>query len=121
VAIRPPAADLPVSSVRLDSADFVDISQRKNALRATHSHGFTCEKPPKGLYMCRLAMPRGTHEADTCAQLIAMHQRPNRANDRRSVLEGLLVDRSTVQMLVGPYLPLHGELICQHPVGPVVW
>ena len=47
----PRAADIAVPHAHEDYTKFINVSERKEALTNNHEHGFTCEKPPKGLYM----------------------------------------------------------------------
>ena len=118
---RPRAADLPVPDAASDYGAFIDVLHKKAALLMHHVHGFSCEKPPKGLFMCHLCMGRGIHEGRTCPLLIALHARPDHKTHRRADIVGMPLDAATIALLDRPYEPMTGELIRPHTIGPVAW
>jgi hypothetical protein len=118
---RPRAADLEVPLARNDYEGFMEVAQKKAVLLGMHCHSFTCEKGPKGLYMCRLCFARGVHSEATCPLLISMTKRPDRKAGIRAELAGLTVHDATINMIDQPYRPQEGQLVRPHPVGPLVW
>jgi hypothetical protein len=58
---RPRAADIVVPPAALDFDGFCNVAEQKCMLTNLHKHGFSCEKTRKGRFMCRLALPRGSH------------------------------------------------------------
>ncbi|CAN0199302.1 unnamed protein product [Lampetra planeri] len=118
---RPCTANLNVLDAMAHYGEFVAMGQRKSALSQHHKHGFSCEKPPKGLYMCRLCMAHGVHAEHTCPLMIAMHKRLEHKDNQRAILVGLPVDQATLDVIDGPYDPLRSQLIRPHHFGPIVW
>jgi hypothetical protein len=119
--VLPTAFELTVPNASENFAGFLDCAQQKASLIGHHKHGFTCQKPPKGLYMCRLCMGRGIHERPTSPLIIAMHTRPDHKLHKRAILSGYAVDKATLSLIDGSYRPLDGQLIRPHSNGPVVW
>ena len=110
-----------VPDASMDYEGFIQIAQKKSIILGSHKHGFACEKPPKGLYMCRLSMGRGIFNHDTKPLIIALRKAGDRKIKKRAILDGLDLDIGTFKLLSNPYRPLNGNFIRPHPAGPVVW
>jgi hypothetical protein len=61
------------------------------------------------------------HKSNTCPHLIILFTLKNMANKQRADIQAYPVDKDTIAMLNAPNNALVGELIHQHPMGPIVW
>ena len=117
----PRAIDFTVPNAKTNYEDFLDVGKRKGILLGYHKHGFTCQKPPKGVYKCRVSMPRGWNEGVTCPLLITLHSNEDVKKNIKASLSSHAINPETANVLSKPLNPLNGQLCRAHTKGPVLW
>jgi len=117
----PRAVDFTVPNAKTNYDGFLDVGKRKGILLGYHKHGFTCQKPPKGVYKCRVSMPRGWNEGETRPLLIALHTKEDPKKNIKASLSSHAINQETVDVLSKPMNPLNGQFCRAHTKGPVLW
>ncbi len=118
---HPQGADTKVPNASSNFDDFISIGMKKSLLTGRHGHGFYCEKGEKGKFMCGLVYKQGLHTWNTCPLLIILFRLENIAKKQYADVQAYPMGKDTIAMLNAPNNALIGDLLHQHPLGPIVW
>ena len=110
-----------VSRIDEDLDTYIFESEKKLYSTNEHSHSFTCEYGLRGLFMCRLSMPRGINNIETRPILIILKQRLNVEKKQKAEFDIMEVDDDMSNYLDRPHKYTDGELIKVLKSGPIIW